>query len=1333
VEDGAVRKEEDETVNSIELPKVVVEWSLLSLLVLAGVTGAIADGARRVWDPDPASADAPVEAARVRIVDFGHDFTRFGDETGFDAIRAAIGTVDGESVQVGGTELEFDVEVDGNPETADCVVYDRFSLTEPLSPRMPWYDDEATSAHFYGGTELSFANTRRGRFTEHGVNPDHDSIWHEPRDNWALHMVHGRQESPWTGHAVWLWEKDEFLNGGASHRVSFDEQSGTALYFQRYWMGWEGCRWVVRDGEQFYVSEATFSGAGPHGGGKRHALCPAETRWALYRPSAPYEIAFKPDGAEFAPHRFDDVTAVGWYLFNDRADTQIAGCKWYAFEVDATVHRPVRPGETLNMVPVPAAENIPAFYMSNCEVPYGVWKTVFRWARSNTFVREPRGFIFHKDGDMGSMDFPTRDGLVSHSAGEPVTDLTLHDVAAWCNALSQRECRTPCYYEDPDFQTVFRYVQRSPAYVEKRPRPKLCVRWDADGYRLPTPAEWRRALAGQAPGPEAAWIAANSRQRTHTVGRLRANEFGLHDMLGNAWELCWTAGNAYDPEAPGDLTVLGGDFRYPEAPDGAAASPYGDRPYSGSYNIGFRVVRRQAGAQAPPVAGEHVTASAPVWNIAPEARTRPHRDPEPLESPVLEVADVPEGSFTRRGGIETVISPFRIGRREVTYAEWKRVYDWAVAHDYTFDHDGDMGSMDYWGPSVPHGPDEPVTDMSWQDCLVWCNALSEMEGRTPVYCVDEGKEQVRRSAFEFRPLMMQGYEADSAHDAGVINKFDAMCRAYVRWDADGYRLPTMCERDYAMNAGRPTAFHWGDDKTKAEKYGWILDNSDGTTHPVGQKEPNAFGLYDMVGNVSELCADGGYPEKDDVRNPKGIVGKWKRWTSGWREGGSFFEWKRERFGMANGRFRETGQTPGGWGYPDLGFRVVRCAAGTHPPDGVEPKQVKIQLDLPGDAQCDPLIGRVYRGSLLRTGCFDADGVAELHGVRWTFATGGPIKSSPVVVDDGVYVGSDDGHVYAVNAETGAEVWKVKTEGMVRGSAAVVDGSVYIGSNDGILHAIDAATGKVRWRKKVGDGRLCGSPAVAYGVVFIPPGNSGGIEEVRMSAGQTVGLAVATGEVVWRRFDGAGPQGFASPLIDGDVLYSDNCTSFGAWNLRTGKSIWDIVGAGQSKQFNTVALHDGVLYNTAPLAGSVAAMDLQEAMDAVGSGFRPQPTWQRYAYEKQKHLRYGGEPGHEVFTAPTVAHGRVYVGCNDGYLYTFDTRTGERGWKFEAPDGIRSSASVAGDVIYFGCDDGSLYALDAHTGEQLWRHATGGKIVPSPWPADGAVYVGSDDGILYALQ
>jgi formylglycine-generating enzyme required for sulfatase activity len=124
------------------------------------------------------------------------------------------------------------------------------------------------------------------------------------------------------------------------------------------------------------------------------------------------------------------------------------------------------------------------------------------------------------------------------------------------------------------------------------------------------------------------------------------------------------------------------------------------------------------------------------------------------------------------------------------------------------------------------------------------------------------------------------FPGDPARPVEKLNFADAVayCAAITRREIDGgrllpgysYRLPTEAEWEYACRAGTTNLFSFGDNASDADQFAWTLENSDATTHPVGQKKPNPWGLYDMHGNVWEWCSDWfePYPAKD-LQDPVG--------------------------------------------------------------------------------------------------------------------------------------------------------------------------------------------------------------------------------------------------------------------------------------------------------------------------------------------------------------------------------------------------------------------------------------------------------------------------------
>ena len=1091
----------------------------------------------------------------------------------------------------------------------------------------------------------------------------------------------------------------------------------------RYYMGMEGFRWVVQNNEQIYMSEEVYQYADETPGakgGKVHQLKPLDTKWAEYNPGTPsaHLIHFDTHAASFVTRSdFTNITAVGYYLFKDELIPGYVGHKWYTFEARATVSRPERPSESMDLVDVSAGSGVQDFYMSTCETPYALWRKASRLMNHNVFCMKPRGIALDGDGDMGSMDCPDTNGVYSaHSVNEPVTDVSLHDVIAWCNALSVMESREPVYYEDAAFSNLFMEIVQSPRYFTPRELPDIYVKWSADGYRLPVPKEWERAhtAGAQEYNATAGWIHANATGSTHAVGGLSTNALGLYDLAGNVWELTWPFGDRLDSSANSDLLALGGDLHYPNLPTNYSASAYGDLPYDGNYNVGFRLVRRDSGL-ADPDTSSAVTNTIPQWTIAADDQNKPDVNRQ-LAYPMTGSNWLAQKSISGQ--------EYAMGLTEVTFAEWQPVYDWAVANGYEFDYDADMGSMAYWGwgtNDLPgaHGPDEPTVGLPRADAIVWLNALSELEDRTPVYYLDEAFTQQMKTSYVYRPTMTTlGEERDLKID-GVISGGANGYMVYSTDDtANGYRLPTEDEFFYVAHAGNTgLKYPWGSDVTETTNYAWILDNSGLTTHPVGQLETNAWGFSDMVGNVAELSEEVGRQSAE-------------RLSSGF-------------FDLSGGYPKVMSRhTHSGLSYPDVGFRVLRQEPGGGASNFSFPLK-KLNLNgvdfsmadrLPvadlvfDEADFDNLKGLVHRGDLGRSGTFDTPCVTRDPGERWRFQTGGEIKSSPVVVDNIAYFGSWDGNVYAVNAASGAEIWSCQTGDKVSGSAAVVSNRVFIASENGNLYSFDAQTGATNWVTQLDPGRKpVGSPAVAYGYVFMVHGNSGGAEVLRMAAGKVYAYDMLTGAEVWN--SALTGQGFTALCISSNKLFSG---SYRGGDLRTGSLLWRVYNGSQNRSFVNMSFVDGWVYCPGSIRGSVSR-HVPETGSIQSSDGGWLTTTLPFNSEGAVQMNSGGLYGYEILTPLAVSHDRVYAGCNDGKLHTFSQADGARGWTFQTGGKVQSAPAVAGDLVYFGSWDGKVYAVNATNGIEAWSFDLHDRIISDPCPANGMLYVGCDDGALYCIE
>ncbi len=273
-------------------------------------------------------------------------------------------------------------------------------------------------------------------------------------------------------------------------------------------------------------------------------------------------------------------------------------------------------GDTLDGLSdaIPTDVTVSAFYMDTNLVSYSQWQGAYNWATNHGYSFDDPGW--------------------GKTANNPVVDVNWYDCVKWCNARSEMQGLTPCYYTDASQTTVYRGGTNDLAANS--------VNWSANGYRLPTEAEWEKAARGGLNGQRFPWGNTISESQanyvslgtsyyaydlsdtyynaigliggtpyTSPVGSFAPNGYGLYDMAGNVHEYCWdwygtpygqpTTNNPTGPATPSGFPVgqpltvsyrvVRGDGWSGDARYARCAMRDVNSPNNADWIFGFRCVR----------------------------------------------------------------------------------------------------------------------------------------------------------------------------------------------------------------------------------------------------------------------------------------------------------------------------------------------------------------------------------------------------------------------------------------------------------------------------------------------------------------------------------------------------------------------------------------------------------------------------------------------------------------------------------------------------------------------------------------------------------------------
>ena len=340
----------------------------------------------------------------------------------------------------------------------------------------------------------------------------------------------------------------------------------------------------------------------------------------------------------------------------------------------------------------------------------------------------------------------------------------------------------------------------------------------------------------------------------------------------------------------------------------------------------------------------------------------------------------------------------------------------------------------------------------------------------------------------------------------------------------------------------------------------------------------------------------------------------------------------------------------------------------------------------------------YRGNPVLNGVSNSHFKPPVK-MGWSFNAGDEIKSSPIIAENMIFVGSMNGFLYALDLN-GKLQWKFKTDASIEAPPAFVRKTVVVGSMDGTVYALDYKTGKLKWKYKT-EGQIAGGAnwmTDGTGVFVLVPSYDYNLYCIHLE----------TGKLRWTSQTDNYLNG--TPATDNRRIVIGGCDSYvHILDTTTGK--------------NTAKVGIGTY-----VAESTAISSNLAFVGDYDGGF----TCVDLLTNKVK-WKFNNPRAVPFLSSPAVSGNRVIIGSTDKKLYCFHKETGEILWSYQTFGRIESSAVIVRNRAVICSNDGVIHFVSIEDGKKIATYELGVAMKSTPAFIDNLMVVGGKDGKIYGLK